>query len=244
MLSLEAMKSQLALRYPLPPSPRSVQVGATGAEARACSSARAGFGASLIRPSSASDSCSTQLRRLLLGDQLLRERGFGNVFEGFQEGAITFPPTYKYDKGSADFDSSAKSRCPAWTDRILFALGSSSTSVVGPGGSAGSESSSGSRLNSKSSGDDKSFSVKSPAQQCQAGLGSTGKIDESSHASKHTSPATARARAASSGGDGDDEAGRQSPPPPPPLLVLKDYYSLDARTSDHRPVCADFILNL
>jgi hypothetical protein len=29
-----------------------------------------------------------------------------------------------------------------------------------------------------------------------------------------------------------------------PVLRLRDYYSVDARTSDHRPVCADFELHL
>ena len=34
---------------------------------------------------------------LLNGDQLVLEQSAGNVFQGFREGAITFPPTYKYD---------------------------------------------------------------------------------------------------------------------------------------------------
>ena len=32
---------------------------------------------------------------------------------------ITFPPTYKFNLNSRDYDSSVKRRKPAWTDRIL-----------------------------------------------------------------------------------------------------------------------------
>lgn len=46
-------------------------------------------------------------------DQLLRE---------FQEGPLLFPPTYKFDKHSNNYDTSEKKRKPAWTDRILWRL--------------------------------------------------------------------------------------------------------------------------
>ena len=44
----------------------------------------------------------------------------GKCFKGFVEGDVTFAPTYKYDLFSDDYDTSEKSRIPAWTDRVLF----------------------------------------------------------------------------------------------------------------------------
>jgi hypothetical protein len=53
-------------------------------------------------------------------DQLKKEMMTKRAFANFVEGDISFPPTFKYDKGSDDFDTSEKARPPAWTDRILF----------------------------------------------------------------------------------------------------------------------------
>ncbi|XP_019753624.1 synaptojanin-1 [Dendroctonus ponderosae] len=57
---------------------------------------------------------------VLENDQLRKQQLEGNVFKNFIEGKITFPPTYKYDLFSDDYDTSEKCRAPAWTDRILW----------------------------------------------------------------------------------------------------------------------------
>ncbi|GMH38325.1 hypothetical protein BSKO_06209 [Bryopsis sp. KO-2023] len=56
-------------------------------------------------------------------DQLGKERKRGRAFVGFNEGDITFPPTYKFDKDTDTYDTSSKSRIPSWTDRILWKTG-------------------------------------------------------------------------------------------------------------------------
>ena len=62
---------------------------------------------------------------LLAVDQLTIElqKVHRKVFFGFTEGAIRFLPTYKYDVGCDEWDSSEKNRPPAWTDRVLFSGG-------------------------------------------------------------------------------------------------------------------------
>jgi len=67
---------------------------------------------------------------LLKDDQLTAEQKIGNVFHNCEEGKITFPPTYKYQPGTNEYDTRAekKLRAPAWCDRILFnSLNKSST---------------------------------------------------------------------------------------------------------------------
>eukprot|EP01103_Thecamoeba_quadrilineata_P011909 TRINITY_DN2956_c0_g1_i1.p1 TRINITY_DN2956_c0_g1~~TRINITY_DN2956_c0_g1_i1.p1 ORF type:complete len:952 (-),score=192.20 TRINITY_DN2956_c0_g1_i1:966-3821(-) len=56
---------------------------------------------------------------LLNADQLTREKANGNCFFSFQEGNISFPPTYRYKIGSRQYDDE-KMRIPAWCDRILW----------------------------------------------------------------------------------------------------------------------------
>jgi hypothetical protein len=58
--------------------------------------------------------------QLLRYDQLLCSIAEERAFPGFAEGTITFAPTFKFDKNSAEYDTSHKQRIPAWTDRVLF----------------------------------------------------------------------------------------------------------------------------
>ncbi|KAM4808559.1 phosphatidylinositol 4,5-bisphosphate 5-phosphatase A isoform 2-T2 [Rhinophrynus dorsalis] len=55
-------------------------------------------------------------------DQLNMAKSYEPVLSGFMEGALTFPPTYKFDVGTNTYDTSAKKRKPAWTDRILWKM--------------------------------------------------------------------------------------------------------------------------
>ncbi|THU61808.1 hypothetical protein C4D60_Mb07t27170 [Musa balbisiana] len=64
-------------------------------------------------------------RALLEKDQLRMEQRCGRVFEGWKEGRICFPPTYKYSNNSDrytgdDMHRKEKRRTPAWCDRILW----------------------------------------------------------------------------------------------------------------------------
>lgn len=43
----------------------------------------------------------------------------GKTFPHYNEARVTFPPTYKYNAGTDEYDTSEKQRIPAWTDRVL-----------------------------------------------------------------------------------------------------------------------------
>lgn len=62
------------------------------------------------------------LTKLLERDQLLasRRKNPGFRLRSFIEAPITFAPTYKYDVGTDNYDSSDKKRSPAWCDRVLY----------------------------------------------------------------------------------------------------------------------------
>ncbi|XP_036592902.1 phosphatidylinositol 4,5-bisphosphate 5-phosphatase A [Trichosurus vulpecula] len=63
-----------------------------------------------------------QLQKLWEKDQLNMAKGSWPVLRGFQEGPLTFAPTFKFDVGTNYYDTSAKKRKPAWTDRILWKI--------------------------------------------------------------------------------------------------------------------------
>jgi hypothetical protein len=63
-----------------------------------------------------------EFSKLLERDQIMvsRRRVSGFRLSTFAEAPITFAPTYKYDVGTDNYDSSEKKRSPAWCDRLLY----------------------------------------------------------------------------------------------------------------------------
>ncbi|KAI0201141.1 Endonuclease/exonuclease/phosphatase [Astrocystis sublimbata] len=64
---------------------------------------------------------ANNLTKLLERDQLLVARRRNPAFRlrAFDESPIEFAPTYKYDVGTDNYDTSEKKRSPAWCDRLL-----------------------------------------------------------------------------------------------------------------------------
>jgi hypothetical protein len=56
--------------------------------------------------------------------QLRQAMDTSAAFAGYQEGPLLFRPTYKYDVGTDNYDSSEKSRIPAWTGSFYLLSGS------------------------------------------------------------------------------------------------------------------------
>lgn len=52
--------------------------------------------------------------------EALQNKGMTALVNSLDEAEITFLPTYKFDKGLHNYDSSRKMRVPSYTDRILF----------------------------------------------------------------------------------------------------------------------------
>ncbi|KAF8069645.1 INPP5B [Scenedesmus sp. PABB004] len=74
----------------------------------------------------------TRLHEVLhANDQLRLQQHKGRVFEGFTEGRIHFPPTFKFVPGSNAY---ADARVPSWTDRILWRVPPRSPDAAGRGG--------------------------------------------------------------------------------------------------------------
>ncbi|XP_038687646.1 type I inositol polyphosphate 5-phosphatase 2-like isoform X2 [Tripterygium wilfordii] len=66
-----------------------------------------------------------QWDELISNDQLSKELRSGRAFDGWKEGVIDFPPTYKYEINSDRYvgenpKEGEKKRSPAWCDRILW----------------------------------------------------------------------------------------------------------------------------
>ncbi len=53
-------------------------------------------------------------------DQLNYFKKEGLIFRGYSEDEIKFQPTFKYDTGTNQYDTSSKRRVPSYTDRILY----------------------------------------------------------------------------------------------------------------------------
>jgi len=67
---------------------------------------------------------------LLKDDQLGIEMKQNVLYQDLVEGEIKFSPTYKYEVGTHQFDSSTKKRTPSWTDRILYKCNRQDTELV------------------------------------------------------------------------------------------------------------------
>lgn len=59
------------------------------------------------------------LETLYSNDQLNLQMVAGRTFPHYSEARITFMPTYKYNNGTDEYDTSEKARIPAWCDRVL-----------------------------------------------------------------------------------------------------------------------------
>lgn len=61
-----------------------------------------------------------ELSELYENDQLNLQMVHGKTFPFYTEKTPPFPPTYKFDLGTDEYDTSDKARIPAWCDRIVI----------------------------------------------------------------------------------------------------------------------------
>ena len=147
------------------------------------------------------------------------------VFQGYSEGKIMFQPTFKYDKGTNQFDSSFKCRPPAWTDRVLYNMAVRSLPLFGKVLSKSNIK----NENMETERNNKSKKVEMTNENEESIMQSSKDVDTSSE---------------------NYPKGGESVDPAPtrkefiPQLSLKKYYSIDSYHSDHRPVCAEFLYRL
>lgn len=85
----------------------------------------------LLRPVAIKAIQESDYEKLIEADQLnIQFRKYpGLRLRPFSEPPIQFRPTYKYDIGTDDFDSSEKKRVPAWCDRIFYRGGDRVTPI-------------------------------------------------------------------------------------------------------------------
>eukprot|EP01047_Picozoa_sp_COSAG01_P014641 COSAG01_NODE_717_length_14076_cov_20.354225_7_plen_360_part_00 len=83
-------------------------------------------------PAASQSTLQAQLASLQPVDQLTCHHRQGHALRGFNEaGALSFPPTYKFDIGTNSYDTSAKHRTPSWCDRIFVRGGAGCLAVPG-----------------------------------------------------------------------------------------------------------------
>ncbi|BGP46217.1 hypothetical protein JCM10450v2_002057 [Rhodotorula kratochvilovae] len=70
--------------------------------------------------SSLNPSDPSSFSTLLAHDQLRQEQSAGRTLHHLREGAITFPPTYKFKPGTVSEYKDFRKRIPGWCDRVLF----------------------------------------------------------------------------------------------------------------------------
>lgn len=70
--------------------------------------------------------------KLIEADQLTYQlrKNPGHRLRAFQEPSIAFMPTYKFDVGTDQYDTSEKKRVPAWCDRIFYRGGNRITPLA------------------------------------------------------------------------------------------------------------------